>query len=107
METPETRYIAVGEAEIAYQVVGNGPLDLLHCYGFGDIDLNWDFPSWIDCYGRLASFCRLIFFDRRGVGISDPMPHDAMPTWEEWTEDVRAVLDVVGSERAAIFAEND
>jgi class 3 adenylate cyclase len=107
METPETRYIAVGEAEIAYQMVGNGPLDLLHCYGFGDIDLNWDFPSWIDCYGRLASFCRLIFFDRRGVGISDPMPHDAMPTWEEWTEDVRAVLDVVGSERAAIFAEND
>ena len=84
METPETRYIAVGEAEIAYQMVGNGPLDLLHCYGFGDIDLNWDFPSWIDCYGRLASFCRLIFFDRRGVGISDPMPHDAMPTWEEW-----------------------
>jgi class 3 adenylate cyclase len=106
LETPETRYVAVGEAEVAYQTVGDGPFDLLHWYGFGDVDLNWDYLPWVEGYGRLASFCRLILFDRRGVGLSGPVPHDAMPTWEEWTEDVRAVLDAVGSERAAIFAED-
>lgn len=107
LDTPETRYVAVGEADVAYQTVGDGPFDLLHWYGFGNVDLNWDYVPWIEGYSRLASFCRLILFDRRGTGISDPVPHDAMPTWEEWTEDVRAVLDAVGSERAAIFAEND
>jgi class 3 adenylate cyclase len=106
LETPETRYVPVGEADVAYQTLGDGPFDLLHWYGFGDIDLNWDYLPWVEGYRRLASFCRLIMFDRRGVGMSDPVPHDAMPTWEEWTEDVRAVLDAVGSERAAIFAED-
>jgi pimeloyl-ACP methyl ester carboxylesterase len=56
---------------------------------------------------RLASFSRLIMFDRRGAGASDPVPVDALPTWEEWTDDLRTVLDAVGSQRAAIYAERD
>jgi class 3 adenylate cyclase len=58
-------------------------------------------------FERLASFSRLILFDRRGAGASDPVPLDALPTWEDWTDDLRVVLDTVGSERAAIFAERD
>jgi class 3 adenylate cyclase len=94
--------------QIGYQVLGDGGLDLLYFVGLGShIDLQWDAPALALYLHRLASFSRLILFDRRGTGVSDAAPHQASPTWEEWTEDVRAVLDAVESERAAIFAELD
>jgi class 3 adenylate cyclase len=108
MDTPETRYVAVGDADVAYQVVGEGPPDLLYFYGLGtQLDLLWDMPEGADYMRRLASFCRLILFDRRGTGASDPVDLAALPTWETWSEDLGAVLDTVGSRRAALFAALD
>jgi class 3 adenylate cyclase/pimeloyl-ACP methyl ester carboxylesterase len=108
MEQPETRYVAVGDADVAYQVIGDGEIDLLYCYGLGShLEMFWEVPETADYLERLASFSRLIFFDRRGTGASDGIARNAIPTWEEWTEDVTAVLDAVGSERAAILASLD
>jgi class 3 adenylate cyclase len=108
MERPETQYVAVGDADVAYQVVGGGPLDLLYFYGLGShLEHFWDLPLYSEFLARLTSFSRLILFDRRGTGGSDGVPRHAIPTWEEWTEDVWAVLDAVGSKRAAIFAAGD
>jgi pimeloyl-ACP methyl ester carboxylesterase len=108
MAVPQSRYTSLGEADIAYQVLGEGPLDLVYANGLTEhIDLQWDHPLMARYLERLASVSRLILFDRRGAGASDPVPLDALPTWEEWTEDLRAVLDAVGSERAAIYAELD
>src|SRR6266496_2912125 len=108
MALPQTRYTSVGDADAAYQVLGEGPLDLVYVNGLTEhIDVQWEHPLMARFLERLASFSRLIMFDRRGAGASDPVPLDALPTWEEWTDDLRAVLDAVGSERAAIYAELD
>lgn len=105
---PETRYANVGDSQVAYQVVGDGPMDLVYVTGHvSNIDMQWEFPPMARILERLASFSRLIVFDRRGVGVSDPVRLDALPTWEHWTEDLTAVLDAVGSERAAIFTRQD
>jgi class 3 adenylate cyclase len=102
----ETRYAAVGDDDVAYQVVGGGAFDLLICYDIGSqIDLLWDLPPVLA--GMFSSFARTIVFDRRGTGASDPVPRGGLPTWEEWTEDIAAVLDAAGSNRAAIYAEQD
>jgi class 3 adenylate cyclase len=108
MEAPETRYVAVGDADVAYQVVGDGPFDLLYCYGLGShIEHCWDIPGQAEYLEGLAAFSRLIFFDRRGSGASDGVSLSALPTWEEWAEDIGAVLGAVGSERTAILATLD
>jgi pimeloyl-ACP methyl ester carboxylesterase len=105
---PQTRYASLGGADIAYQVLGEGPLDLVYANGLTEhIDVQWEHPLMARFLERLASFSRLIMFDRRGAGASDPVPLDALPTWEEWAEDLRVVLDAAGSERAAIYAELD
>jgi class 3 adenylate cyclase/alpha-beta hydrolase superfamily lysophospholipase len=104
---PETRYVDVGGAEVAYQIVGQGPPDVVYVSGFAHMDLRWDSRLWATFLERLASFSRLILFDRRGTGASDAVPDRAIPTWEEWADDVRAVLDAAGSERAMVFAETD
>ena len=105
MDQPETRYVAVGEADVAYQVVGDGPLNLLYCFGLGShIEVAWEVPRKVEFLTRLAAFSRLIFFDRRGTGASDGVSFKAMPTWEEWTEDIAAVLDAASSKRTAILA---
>lgn len=107
MERPETRYIAVGDAQVAYQVVGSGPIDLLWCYGLaGHIDLFWLDPLRLTprFLEGLASFSRLILFDRRGVGASDEAHPGQAPTWEELIEDMTAVLEAVGSKHAAVMA---
>jgi class 3 adenylate cyclase/alpha-beta hydrolase superfamily lysophospholipase len=106
MERPQTRYVDVGGAEVAYQVVGQGPPDLVYVTGFGHVDLAWEDPVWAAVLERLACLGRLILFDRRGTGASDAVPDNAMPTWEEWADDVRAVLDAARSERAVVLAEN-
>jgi class 3 adenylate cyclase len=108
MEGPETRFVAVGDADVAYQVSGEGPPDLLYCYGMGShMELAWESPAYAEFYTRLASFSRLIMLDRRGTGSSEGISRTAIPTWEESTEDIVAVLGAAGSKRAAIFAAMD
>jgi class 3 adenylate cyclase len=107
MDAPETRYVTVGDAQVAYQVVGGGPLDLVYHHGFCHLDLQWDVAPEAAFNARLASFCRLILFDRRGSGASERVPLGHFPTWEEWNEDLLAVLDAAGSRTAAIFAEGE
>jgi pimeloyl-ACP methyl ester carboxylesterase len=101
---PETRYAKSGDLNIAYQVVGEGPLDLIYVPGWiSNVELMWEEPAHAHVVGRLARFSRLILFDKRGTGLSDPVPLDSLPTLEERMDDVRAVLDAVGCERAALF----
>jgi pimeloyl-ACP methyl ester carboxylesterase len=107
MERPETRYVDVGGAEVAYQIVGQGPPDVVYVPGFSHVDVTWEEPVYATFLDRLASFGRLILFDRRGTGASDAVPDTAMPTWEEWADDVGAVLDAAWSERAVVLAETD
>jgi class 3 adenylate cyclase len=106
--TPETRYARLQGDRIAYQVLGEGPPDLVLTLGsFGHLDIAWEDPG-ISLFCRtLASFCRLIVFDRRGTGLSDPLPPDPLPPWESYAQDLAAVLDEVGAERAALLAEID
>jgi class 3 adenylate cyclase len=100
----ETRYAKSGDVNIAYQVVGEGPRDLVYVPGWiSNVELMWEEPAHAHVLGRLASFSRLILFDKRGTGLSDPVSLDRLPTLEERMDDVRAVMDAVGSERAAIF----
>ena len=108
MEGPQTKYVTVGDADVAYLVLGEGPLDLLYSYGMGShIEFAWESPAYAEFYSRLASFSRLIMLDRRGTGSSDDISRTAIPTWEEWTEDIVAVLGAAGSKRAAILAATD
>jgi class 3 adenylate cyclase len=105
---PETRYTSVGDADVAYQVLGDGPIDLLYFWGLGShVDWFWEDRLQAALLEGLASIGRLIRFDRRGTGASDAVPHNAIPTWEDWTEDVGAVLDAVGSKQATIMATID
>jgi len=95
-------YAKHGEVSIGYQVVGHGPVDVLMVPGFiSNLDLQWTFPEINAMYRRLGSFSRFIIFDKPGTGISDPIAHVA--TLEERMEHVHAVLDAVGSRRAALF----
>jgi pimeloyl-ACP methyl ester carboxylesterase len=101
---PETRYAKSGGLNIAYQVIGEGPLDLVYVPGWiSNVELMWDEPAHAHVLERLTRFSRLILFDKRGTGLSDPVPFDRLPTLEERMEDVRAVMDASGSERAAVF----
>jgi pimeloyl-ACP methyl ester carboxylesterase len=101
---PETRYAKSGDVNIAYQVVGDGPLDLIYVPGWiSNVELNWEEPAHAHVLDRLASFSRLILFDKRGTGLSDPVPLDRLPTLEERMDDVRAVLDAVDCRQAAVF----
>ena len=100
---PQTRYARSGDLHIAYQVVGDGPIDLVYVPSWiSQIEHNWDEPRVARYFRRLASFSRLIMFDRRGSGLSDPVPN--APTLEEQMDDVVAVMDAAGSERAGVFA---
>jgi class 3 adenylate cyclase/pimeloyl-ACP methyl ester carboxylesterase len=101
---PQTRYAKSDDVHIAYQVVGDGPFDLVLVPGaFSHVELWWEDPSAASFFRRLASFSRLILFDKRGTGLSDRVADNAMPTLEERMDDVRAVLDAVGSQSAALF----
>jgi class 3 adenylate cyclase len=105
---PETRYAWLGRDRIAYQVLGQGPPDLVMTgASLGHLDVAWEEPGLALFLRSLASFSRLILFNRRGEGASDPLPLDPLPAWESYAEELAAVLDQVGSERAAILAELD
>jgi pimeloyl-ACP methyl ester carboxylesterase len=106
MTPRETRYAKSGNVSIAYQVVGRGDLDLVFIPGFvSNLDLTWENPDWVHFYSRLAGFSRLILFDKRGTGLSDRIA--SAPHLEARMDDVRAVMDVVRSERAAVFGVSE
>ena len=108
MELPKTRFARSGDYHIAYQVFGEGPMDLLVCGSWqSNVEARWDVPLMAKFMRRLSSFCRVITFDKRGVGLSDPVPLQALPSVEDWMDDVRAVLDDIGSERTAIYGSAD
>jgi pimeloyl-ACP methyl ester carboxylesterase len=108
VERSETRYARSGDVSIAYQVAGEGPFDLVYVPGWvSNIELMWDEPGYAAFLERIASFSRLIIFDKRGTGLSDPVPLDQLPTLEQRMDDVRAVMDAVGSERAALLGHSE
>ena len=99
---PETRYARSGDVRVAYQIVGDGPRDLVLVPGFvSNIELTWEHPGYERFIRRLASFARVIVFDKRGSGLSDPV--DQTATIEERMDDIRAVMDAAGSARADVF----
>ena len=106
LKPSKTQYAKSGEVSIAYQVIGDGPIDLVFVPGFiSHVELIWDFPPARHMIERLASFARLIAFDKRGTGLSDPVV--GAPTLEERMDDVRAVMDAAGSERAALIGVSE
>ena len=106
MDRPETRYARSGDIAVAYQVVGEGEKDLVLAFPFvSHLDLIWENPREARFVRRLSSFARVILFDRRGTGLSDPAA--GAPTLEERMDDVRAVMDAAGSERAALLGMSE
>ncbi|HQR34837.1 MAG TPA: alpha/beta fold hydrolase [Blastocatellia bacterium] len=102
-EIPEVRYARSGEVNIAYQVIGDAPLDLVFVMGWiSHLEYFWTEPSFARFLRRLATFSRVILFDKRGTGLSDRVPLDQLPTLEQRMDDVRAVMEAVGSERAVL-----
>ena len=103
---PETQYAKSGDVNIAYQVIGEGLLDLVLVPGFvTHLDIDWEEPSYAHMLRRLSSFARLIRFDKRGTGLSDRTV--GLPDLETRMDDVRAVMDAVGSERAALYGYSE
>jgi pimeloyl-ACP methyl ester carboxylesterase len=108
VKLPETHYAKSGEVNIAYQVVGDGPLDLVLVHGWvQSFDARWEIEPIDRFYCRLASFSRLILFDKRGTGLSDRVPPDNLPSLEVRMDDMRAVMDEVGAERAAVLGHSE
>jgi class 3 adenylate cyclase len=106
MESPRTRYARSGELDIAYQVLGDGPVDLVVVPpGFSVMEPSWDWPALGMFWRALARFARVILLDKRGTGLSDRVT--GVPTLEDRMDDVRAVLDAVGSRRAALLGGSE
>ena len=108
MAIPATRYARSGDVNIAYQVVGEGPFDLIWVPGWiSNVEASWEVPEYARFLRRLASFSRLILFDKRGTGLSDGVSLENLPSLEVRMDDVRAVLDAAGSENAAVFGASE
>lgn len=102
----EVRFARSGEVDVAYRVVGDGPIDLVYAQGaYTHLEIYWELPQFRRYCERLGEFTRLVLFDKRGMGMSDRVP--GATTLEERMDDIRAVLDAVGSERAAIMGESE
>jgi class 3 adenylate cyclase len=105
-DRPETRYAKSGDLHIAYQVLGDGPFDLVYAPGFiSHVEMNWESPYWSRILGHLSRFCRVVIFDKRGTGLSDRV--GGWPTLEERMDDIRAVMDAAGSERAVLHGTSE
>lgn len=104
----ETRFASTeAGAKIAYQLAGNGPNDMVFMSAwFSHVDGRWEEPAFARMLNRFATFSRLIVFDKRGSGASDPLPGNAT-TWEDWADDIRCVMDDAGSEKAAVVGVGD
>jgi class 3 adenylate cyclase len=108
MINPPTRYARSNGGYVGYQVLGEGPRDLLFVANWGsNLDAMWEEPSLAYYFHRLGRIGRVICFDKRGSGISDPVPLASLPTLEEWMDDARVVLDAVDSEQAAIIGDTE
>lgn len=108
MQAPDTQFAAGPEGQVGYQVFGDGPLEVLFVPPWvWNIELMWEEPRVERFFHRLATFGRVIVFDKRGTGVSDPVPLGALPTIEQWTDDIAVVLDAVGWERAAVVTANE
>ncbi|HMT06912.1 MAG TPA: alpha/beta fold hydrolase [Pyrinomonadaceae bacterium] len=106
--SPRTQYVQNGEVNIAYQVVGNGPIDIVFVMGWvSHLEYFWRHHTFASFLEKLSSFSRLILFDKRGTGLSDRVPLDKLPTLEQRMEDVHAVMDAVGSERAVLVGVSE
>ena len=102
------RFTQVGSARVAFETHGAGDLDLVYCPGLAShLDITMEQPRYRAYVEELQRFGRVIRFDRRGTGVSDPVPGDAVEGWEMWADDLSAVLDATGSQRAMILATND
>ena len=100
-----TRYAKHGDVHIAYQVIGDGPLDIVVMPNWAtNVEAIWDDPAQAQLIDGVSTFGRVILFDKRGIGLSDPVPLPHLPTLEEWLDDLRCVMDAVGSKRAALVA---
>ena len=105
---PRVRYARSGSVNIAYQVVGSGPIDLVFVMGWvSHLEYFWKEPSFARFLDRLASMARLILFDKRGTGLSDPVPVVQLPTLEQRLDDVRAVMEAAGSGRAVLLGVSE
>ncbi|HEV3234448.1 MAG TPA: alpha/beta hydrolase, partial [Candidatus Dormibacteraeota bacterium] len=103
---PETRYAKSGDVSIAYKVVGEGPIDLVIVPGWvSHVEVVWEEPQAAAFLRRLGEFSRLVIFDKRGTGLSDPVAH--VPHVDERMDDIRAVMDAVGSARAALLGYSE
>lgn len=106
METPETRYARSGEVNIAYQVVGEGPFDVVYAPGFiSHLEAAWEVPYFRGFLEQIASFSRLVLFDKRGTGLSDRV--GGWPTFEQRMDDIRAVMDAAGVAQAALVGVSE
>jgi pimeloyl-ACP methyl ester carboxylesterase len=108
MALPQTRYVRSGDVHLAYQVVGEGPIDLLLVSeSLSHLEFRWQEPSLARSLRQLASFSRLIMFDKRGTGLSDPVPITGLPTMEQRVDDIRAVMSAAGVEQAAVMGTSE
>lgn len=105
-DAPEPRYARSEDGYVAYQVFGRGERDLLIIGNWAsNIEVMWEHPAMARYLERLGQFARVVCFDKRGAGLSDPVPMGALPTLEQWMDDARVVLDAVGSEQAAVMGD--
>ena len=106
---PRTQYARNKEGQsVAYQIFGEGPRDIVFIPDWvTNLEIMWEEPTLARFLDRMASFARVICFDKRGSGVSDPVSLGAVPTWEEWMDDVVTVLDAVGTDCAAVFGHGD
>jgi len=105
---PRVRYAHSGHVNIAYQVVGSGPIDLVFVMGWvSHLECVWNDPSFARFLSRLSSIARLIMFDKRGTGLSDPVPVSELPSLDQRLDDVRAVMEAAGSERAVLMGVSE
>jgi pimeloyl-ACP methyl ester carboxylesterase len=105
---PETRYARSDEGSVAYQVFGDGPIDLLFLTNWStNVEVMWEEPSLARYFEQLGAFARVLVFDKRGTGVSDPVPLAALPTLEQWMDDARIVMDAARSERAAVVGDTE
>ena len=108
MSPPRVHYAHSGSVNIAYQVIGSGPIDLVFVMGWvSHLEYFWNEPHFARFLERLGSMARLILFDKRGTGLSDPVPISELPTLEQRLDDVRAVMEAVGSERAVLMGVSE
>lgn len=105
---PETRYARTPAGHVAFQVFGSGPIDVLFLTSWlSNVDVMWDDPRTAAYFDRLGRFARVVMFDKRGTGVSDPVPLDRLPLIEEWIDDALAALDEAGIERCSVLADGE